>query len=230
MDIFGALFGKGKSKPASKFHFADNMVITARDFGYYSGNQFVQGPATELFDACFKSTDLGAMFPIAPVAARLPAVPHLYFMAFHSAIYTIYARELLRADDATMADIGAGIEKALDDVRMPDGEALTEAARRSLLGATAKLAAAIVDDMNDTLAQSPERPKQFPSRATKLLLGLVEQSFHQGPPRPELLLAGIGAQHSARLQLLDDAPGKLLHFLGSDRKVRLVGERLVPGT
>lgn len=230
MDIFGALFGKGKTRPAAKFHFVDNMVVSARDYGFYSANEFAYGPATALFEAVFKSPGHGPMLPIAAVAARLPAVPHLYFMAFHTAIYAVYARELLRADDATMAEIAAGAEKALGDIRTPEGDPLAEATRRSLQSAGAKFAAAIVDDMNEMLAETPERPRQFPSRATRLLLALVEQTFHQGAPRPELLLAGIGAEHAARLQLLDEAPAKVLHFLGSDRKVRVVGERLVPGT
>lgn len=230
MDIFGAMFGKGKTQPASKFHFADNMVISARDFGYYSANEFVYAPSIALFDACFKAEAPGARFPISDTAVRLPAIPHLYFMAFHTAIYTIYVREILGADDATLAEVQAGIEKAIGDVRTPEGAALGEGARRSLQSAGAKLGAAIVEDMNESLAQSAERPKQFPSRATKLLLGLVEQSFLQGAVQPERLLAGIGSEHAARLQLLDNVPGDLLHFLGSERKVRLVKGRQVPGT
>lgn len=230
MDILGALFGKGKGQPPAKFHYADNMVVTARDFGYYSGNEAVLQPSIALFEAVFKDDAPGQHLPIAPVATRLPGVPHLYFLAFHTAIYTIYVREILRADDATMAEVQAGIDKAMGDIRMPDGAPLDDAARRSLHSAGAKLAAAIVEDMNEALAQTAEKPKQFPSRATKLLLGLVEKSFHQGQPNPPPLLSGIGNAHAARLQMLDDAPANLLHFLGAERKVRLVRERLVPGT
>lgn len=221
MAIFDAVFGKAKL-PARKFHFADGTIISAKEYGYFSGNQFIEAAAAELLDKVFKSAGFGDRLPVSDTVVRLPSVPHLYFLAFHTAIYCVYAEEILRADAATMADIQLGVARAVDDIRTPEGAPLDAATARSMLGAGRSFAKAIAQDMNETLAQTVAAPKQFPSRATKLLLGLVEQSFLQGPLDETRLLKGIGSQHVQRLQLLDDAPGNLLHFIASGPKTRLL--------
>jgi hypothetical protein len=219
MAISGELFGQPKGRPGS-FVFADGGRIAAREYGYFSGNNFVLAPATELFDTCFKSAELGAKFPISAFAVRLAAVPHLYFIAFHTAIYLAYAKEILGVDDTTMAEIAVGISKAVDDTRTPKGEPLAKSIKQSLISAGVSLSTAIIEDMRQASAAGPGAPKPLATSATRLLLGLIELSFVEGKTDKTVLLKGIGMEHAERLQLLDERPARVINALQSDLQLR----------
>lgn len=215
------LFGKPAMRPGS-FTFGDGGRIAAREYGYLSANDFVVAPATELFATCFMSDDLGPKFPISAMAVRMAAVPHLYCLAFHTGIYLAYASEMLGVDEASMAEISVGIRKAVDDTRAATGKPLAKAVKQSLISVGVKFSKAIIEDMRQARSASPEAPRQTPSHATKLLLGLIERSFAEGDAANAPLLQGIGIEHAARLQLLDERPAKVLNALQNDLQLRFV--------
>lgn len=219
MAISRELFGKPAMRPGS-FVFADGGRIAAREYGYLSASDFVVAPATELFATCFMSDDLGPKFPISAMAVRVAAVPHLYCLAFHTGIYLAYASEILGVDAATMAEIAVGIKKAIGDTRAPGGQPLANAVKQSLISVGVKFSKAIIEDMRLAQSASPAAPRQMPAHATKLLLGLIERSFAEGDSAAAPLLQGIGMEHAARLQLLDERPGRVLNALRNDLQLR----------
>lgn len=214
--------GQTRARPGS-FVFADGARIAAREYGYYSATNFVLAPATELFETCFVSDELGPKFPISAMAVRQAAVPHLYCIAFHTGMYLAYADTTLGIDEATRAEIAVGIGKAVGDMRMPDGQPLTKSARQSLISACVSFSKAIVDDLREWQAATAQAPKPLGAHATKLLLGLIERSFDEGTPakpRTPVLLQGIGNAHALRLQLLDQRPGRVLGALENELQLR----------
>ncbi len=222
MDILGSLFGASKVLPG-RFQFADGNTISAKEYGFHSASAFVVDPATALFETCFKSEDLGPKFPISEVAVTLPGIPHLYFIAFHTAMYIAYAKEVAGADEATMADIDAGIVNAINDYRMPDKLPLSAGAKKSLLATIGKLSQAISVDLSEAFAPATtDTDHQHAKHATKMLLGLVEQTFHEAGSEPPPLLAGITSAHAPRLHLLDNAPFEVLLFLQKQQKVKFL--------
>lgn len=222
MAISEHLLEQTRLRPGS-FVFADGARIAAREYGYLGATSFVLAPATELFETCFKSDDLGPKFPISAVAVRLAAVPHLYCIAFHTGIYLAYADIKLGIDEATRAEIAVGIGKAVDDMRMPNGQSLANPVKRSLISACVSFSKAISDDLRELEAATAQAPKALGAHATKLLLGLIERSFDEGKPGnpgTPVLLKGIGNEHALRLQLLDQRPGRVLSALQNDLQLR----------
>ncbi|MES2319880.1 MAG: hypothetical protein V4631_20565 [Pseudomonadota bacterium] len=215
------VFGQRNERPAS-FIFADGAHIAAREYGFYSINNFVLAPADELFNTCFKSDDLGAKFPVTAMAVRLAPIPHLYFLVFHTAIYLAYAKEILGADESTMAEIMVGIQKGVDDIRTPGGKPLGSAVKPSLISAAVSFSTAMIEDLRAARAAGAAAVQQPASQATKLLLGLVERSFHEANVENPPLLHGIGSEHAQRLQLLNDRPARVFNALQTNLQVRLM--------
>ena len=221
MAASGKVFGQHNGRPGS-FIFADGAPMAAREYGYNSVNSFALAPATELFATCFKSDQLGAKLPISSVAERLPAIPHLYCLVFHTGIYLAYAKEILGVDDATMAEIAIGIQKGVDDIRTPAGKLLGSAVKKSLISAGVSFSTAMIEDLREARAAGAAAIQQPASQATKLLLGLIERSFHEANVENPPLLQGIGSAHAERLQLLNDRPARVLNALHHDLQVRFV--------
>eukprot|EP01041_Mallomonas_annulata_P041686 gene41686-65816_t len=121
-NAYTGLFQSENIVPAAIVHghkgkrFADGDTVSAKDFGFHSTSDLALQPATELFDACFISDQYGPKFPITAVAVRLPAIPHLYFIAFYAAMSLAYAKDVAGADESTLEDIQAGMAKAIDDI------------------------------------------------------------------------------------------------------------------
>lgn len=225
MDILGALFGGGKTLPG-RFQFADGTTISAKDYGFHSASNFSLQPATTLFEACFVSDEHGPKLPITAVAVRLPAIPHLYFIGFHAAIYLAYAKEVAGADESTLADINAGIASAIDDIRTPDKLPLSSGAKKSLVYGINRMFQAITVDLSEAFAPPTDNTaQQHAKHATKMLLGFVEQTFYETGVEPPPLLSGITSEHAARLHLLDNAPVNLMLFLQKEQKVKFLPTR-----
>lgn len=225
MDILGALFGGGKTLPG-RFQFGDGTTLSAKDYGFHSASNFSLQPATDLFETCFLSDELGPKLPITAVAVRLPAIPHLYFIGFHAAIYLAYAKDVAGADDSTLAEINVGIASAIDDIRTPDKLPLSAGARKKLALGINNLFQAITVDLNEAFAPpTTNTDQQHAKHATKMLLGLVEQTFHEIGVENPPLLSGITSEHAARLHLLDNAPVNLMLFLQKDQKVKFLPTR-----
>lgn len=222
MDILGSLFGTAKVLPG-RFQFADGNTISAREYGFQSASAFVVDPATALFETCFKSEELGPKFPITELAIALPGIPHLYFITFHTAMYIAYAKEVAGADESTLADIDVGIANAVSEYRMPDKLPLSAGARTSLLATIANLSQAICVDLSEAFAPaSGDTDHHHAKHATKMLLSLVEQSFHEAGTEPVPPLSGITSAHAQRLWLLDNAPFEVLLFLQKEQKVKFL--------
>lgn len=225
MDILGALFGAGKTLPG-RFQFADGNTISAKDYGFHSASNFSLQPATDLFEACFVADEHGPKFPITDIAVRLPAIPHLYFIGFYAAIYLAYAKDVAGADDNTLAEINVGIASAIDDIRTPEKLPLSSGAKKSLVFGINRLFEAITVDLNEAFAPPRDNTtEQHAKHATKMLLGIVEQTFHETGVEHAPLLSAITSQHAARLHLLDNAPVNLMLFLQKEQKVKFLPPR-----
>lgn len=222
MGFFSALFGSS-APPVGKFSFADGRVVTAKEFGFLSANQFVLQPATELLGQLFQSPELGAPFPIAGAVNASPAIAHIYLIAFHTGIYLAYAKEVLKLDEATKADMGIGIKDAVDRMLTPSRTPMPEDMKKSVIGAGQSFCAAIVADIDEAQTMDPRvvRPL-LACNSSKLLLSYIEQSYVHPRPSPSELLSGIGAQHTMRVSFLDDVPVKTLRFLRDDLRIRVV--------
>lgn len=222
MDILGSLFGGGKVLPG-RFQFADGNTISAKEYGFHSASAFVVDPATALFNTCFNDETLGPKLPVTELATALPGIPHLYFIAFHTAMYIAYAKEVAGADESTLAEIDAGIASAINDYRMPDKLPMSAGAKKSLLESIARLSQAICVDLSEAFAPaSQDTEHQHAKHATKMLLGLVERTFHESGTEPAPLLTGITSEHAQRLHLLDNAPFEVLLFLQKEQKVKFL--------
>ena len=225
MAILGSLFGGGKTLPG-RFQFADGETVSAKDFGFHSTSDLALQPATELFDACFMSDQYGPKFPITAVAVRLPAIPHLYFIAFYAAMSLAYAKDVAGADESTLEDIQAGMAKAIDDIRTPEKLPLAAGAKKTLLNGIVRMAQAINVDLSEAFAPANADPdKQHAKHATKMLLSFVEQTFHETGVEPAPLLAGISSEHALRLDLIDRAPFDFLLLLQKELKVKFLPAR-----
>lgn len=219
MATSGTMLGQQNGRPGS-FTFADGRRIAAREYGYYSMSSFVHAPATELFATIFKSDHLGPKFPISAVAERLSAIPHLYCLVFHTGIYLAYAREILGVGEATMAEIAIGASKGVDDLRTPAGKPLGSAVKQSLLSAGVSFSTAFIDDMRQARAAGPGAVQPNVTQATKLLLGLVERSFHEANTENAPLLQGIGIEHAERIHLLNERAFRVFNALYNDLQIR----------
>lgn len=222
MGIFSKIFGSPQPL-AGQFGFAEGHIVTSKELGYLSANQFASPPAAELLVMLFKAPELGAHFPIANTVNKAPLVAHMYLIALHTGIYLAYTQEILKVDAKTQADIAIGISNAVDNMRSPGELGLPEDIKKSIIGAGQGFCKAVIADMAAAEALDPRVLQPLvSSHVSRMLLSFIEQAYIHPRPNSSELLQGIGAMHMGRLNFLDDVPVRTLTHIQKDQKLRFL--------
>lgn len=222
MGIFDRLFGASKPLPGV-FQFGDGRIISAKEYGNAAASGFIAEPATDSFKDCYGNPKYGEFFPNTDLVRQAPFVAHLYFMAFYTGIYHVYAKDILGVDEITLNEIQVGIADAVENMRTPDGSVFSDQIKSSYIGASLGFSKAITAEIDESQNLDPRAVRPLLSRhSTKLLLGFIEQSYCKPHLEIAALHSDIGVMHMARLNLIDSTPVHMLQILKDHLKIRFL--------
>lgn len=222
MGLLSKLFGPAQPM-AGEFNLADGRIVTAKELGFLSANQFASQPAAELLGMLFTAPELGAHFPIADAVNKAPLVAHLYLIGLYTGIYLAYTQELLKVDEVTQADIAIGISDAVDRMRSPGEQPLPGDIKKTVISIGQGFCRAVIADMAAAELRSPRAIQPLlSSSVSRLLLSYIEQAYIHPRPDSSELLRGIGKAHLARLNFLDDVPVLTFAYIQKDLKLRFL--------
>lgn len=205
------------------FVFADGSRLAASEFGH-GLLRWSHQPAQELFETCFGANGPGAMLPGGDLIAAKPFVAHLYLTALFVGSYLAYARSVLKAPDAVLAEANKGLSKGLKELLEPNGTPFEPRDQQNLRKVIDLFAQAVVDDINESADADPDVVDLTPSNAAKVAIGVLDGAYRDddGPMflvsnAPNLL------PHFLRLQThLAGAPLTVLTLLAKHLKVQLL--------